>query len=60
MQEIISKVHAHMPYHLLPRYLESVLQQKLNLEIYFHHWVLEDLDKIKCLENGQNFLPRKV
>ncbi len=53
MQEIISKVHAHMPYHLLPRYLESVLQQKLNLEIYFHHWVLEDLDKIKCLETAK-------
>ena len=29
MQDIISKVHAHMPYHLLPKYLEMILQQKL-------------------------------
>ncbi|PKN37014.1 MAG: AP endonuclease [Deltaproteobacteria bacterium HGW-Deltaproteobacteria-2] len=53
MQSIISKVHAHMPYHLLPKYLKSVLQQKLNLEIYFHHWILQDLDKSKCLETAK-------
>ncbi|KQC07486.1 MAG: hypothetical protein APR62_06375, partial [Smithella sp. SDB] len=53
MRNIKSKVHAHMPYHLLSRYLESILQQKLNLEIYFHHWVLQDLDKAKCLETAR-------
>lgn len=50
MQHIISRVHAHMPYHLLPKHLEMILQRKLNLEIYFHHWVLEELDKARCLE----------
>jgi len=50
MQEIETKVHAHMPYHLLPKYLEMFLQKKLNLEIYFHHWVLENLDKTRCRE----------
>jgi sugar phosphate isomerase/epimerase len=48
MQEIATKVHAHMPYHLLPKYLEMFLQTKINPEIYFHHWVLENLDKTRC------------
>lgn len=50
MQEIIKKVHAHMPYHLLPKHLEMILQKKLNLEIYFHHWVLENMDTARCRE----------
>lgn len=50
MQEIARKVHAHMPYHLLPKHLEMILQKKINLEIYFHHWVLENLDKAGCRE----------
>ena len=54
MQDIVRKVHAHMPYHLLPKYLEMILRQKLNLEIYFHHWVLENLDISKCIEDGED------
>ena len=46
MQDILSKVHAHMPYHLLPKYLEMILQKKLNTEIYFSHYALQNLDKI--------------
>lgn len=52
MQEIIKKVHAHMPYHLLSKHLEMILQKKLNLEIYFHHWVLDDLDHSACKESA--------
>lgn len=53
MQSIIRKVHAHMPYHLLPKHLEMILQRKLNLEIYFHHWALQSLDKAKCIETAK-------
>jgi sugar phosphate isomerase/epimerase len=53
MQDIVSLVHAHMPYHLLPKYQEMILQQKLNLEIYFHHWALQNLDKSKCIETAK-------
>lgn len=42
-----------MPYHLLNKYLEMILRQKLNLEIYFHHWALENLDKIQCAETAK-------
>jgi len=52
MQDIISKVHAHMPYHLLPKYMNMVLRRKLNLEIYFNHWTLQELDKTKCIETA--------
>jgi sugar phosphate isomerase/epimerase len=53
MQDILSKVHAHMPFHLLPKYLEMILQKKLNLEIYFHHWALQDLDRAQCMETAK-------
>ncbi|HNY50176.1 MAG TPA: sugar phosphate isomerase/epimerase family protein [Smithella sp.] len=53
MQDIVNRVHAHMPYHLLPKHLDMILQRKLNLEIYFHHWVLEKLDKTKCIEHAK-------
>ena len=53
MQDIVSKVHVHMPYHLLPKYLEMILQQKLNLEIYFSHYSLQNLDKTKCIETAK-------
>jgi sugar phosphate isomerase/epimerase len=53
MQDILRKVHAHMPYHLLPKYLEMIVPQKLNLEIYFSHYVLQNLDKKKCAEEGK-------
>ncbi|MEN6423633.1 MAG: sugar phosphate isomerase/epimerase family protein [Smithella sp.] len=53
MQSIISKVHAHMPYHLLPEYLEMILRNKLNLEIYFHHWALQNMDRPRCRETAK-------
>jgi sugar phosphate isomerase/epimerase len=53
MQNIVSKVHAHMPYHLLPKYLDMILHKKLNLEIYFHHWALQSLDKGRCMETAK-------
>ena len=53
MQDIVSKVHAHMPFHLLPKYLEVILQKKLNPEIYFSHYALQNLDKTKCIETAK-------
>jgi len=53
MQDIVSKVHVHMPFHLLPKYLEMILRQKLNLEIYFSHYALQNLDKTKCIETAK-------
>ncbi|MGP8152598.1 MAG: sugar phosphate isomerase/epimerase family protein [Smithella sp.] len=53
MQDIISKVHAHMPFHLLPEYQEMVLQHKINLEIYFHHGALQSLDKLRCIKTAK-------
>ena len=53
MQDIISKVHAHMPFHLLPEYQEMVLQHKINLEIYFHHGALQSLDKLRCSKTAK-------
>jgi len=48
MLDVIKRVHAHMPYHLLPRYLSMILEQKLNLEIYFSHHTLRSLDPDEC------------
>ena len=42
MKDILKRVHAHMPYHLLPKYLEMIVQQELNLEIYFSHYELAE------------------
>jgi len=53
MQNIVSKVHVHMPYHLLPKYLEMILQKKLNPEIYFSHYALQNLDRTKCIETAK-------
>ena len=55
MQDIVSKVHAHMPYHLLPKYQEMVLQKKLNPELYFSHYALQNLDITKCIETAKLF-----
>lgn len=48
MLDIIKRVHAHMPYHLLPGYLPMILEKKLNLEIYLNHHTLRSLDKNEC------------
>ena len=53
MQDILKKVHVHMPFHLLPEYLDMVLQRKLNLEIYFSHYALNNLDKKKSIETAK-------
>jgi sugar phosphate isomerase/epimerase len=53
MQDILSKIHAHMPFHLLPKYLDMILQRKLNLEIYFSHYALNNLDKTKGRETAK-------
>lgn len=50
MQDIVKKVHAHMPYHLLPQYFETIVAHRLNPEIYFSHYALQNLDKTKCIE----------
>jgi len=52
MQDVIRKVHAHMPYHLLPRYLPMILERRLNLEIYFNHHTLSMLDHHECRETA--------
>lgn len=52
MQDIIKKVHAHMPYHLLPGYMEMIVRQKLNLEIYFNCSALQNMNKKKCAEEA--------
>ncbi len=48
MQDILKKIHAHMPYHLLSRYLPMILDNRLNLEIYFSHYTLAALDQNEC------------
>ena len=53
MQDILSKVHVHMPFHLLPKYLDMILQRKLNLEIYFSHYALENINKKKCKKTAE-------
>ena len=53
MLDIIRKVHAHMPYDLLPRYLPMILEKKLNLEIYFSHYTLQSLDKNQCHKTAE-------
>jgi sugar phosphate isomerase/epimerase len=53
MPDILRRVHAHMPYHLLPRYLPMILEKKLNLEIYFSHYALQSLNKNKCMKTAQ-------
>jgi sugar phosphate isomerase/epimerase len=50
MHNILEKVHVHMPFDLLPQFQEMVLQQKMNLEIYFSHSALNKLDDTKSRE----------
>lgn len=53
MQSIIQKVHVHMPYHLLPRYLPMILEHRLNLELYFNHHTLSSIDRDDCLRTAE-------
>lgn len=50
MQNILKEVHAHMPYELLPSYLDLILRKKINPEIYFNHSALDNLDKADCVK----------
>jgi sugar phosphate isomerase/epimerase len=52
MQDILQRVHVHMPYDLLPEYQKLILREKMNLEIYFSHWSLHGLDLVKCRERA--------
>ncbi len=48
MSDVLSRIHAHMPYHLLREYLPILQARKLNPEIYFSHYVLDRLDRRQC------------
>ncbi len=52
MQEIIKKVHAHIPYSLLMAYLPEIVDHKINVEIYFSHRVLQSLDRGQCADSA--------
>jgi len=45
-----------MPYHLLPQYQDMILRQRMNLELYFNHQVLQSLDKPRCKETAKILL----
>ena len=53
MQDILKKVHVHMPFHYLYEFQEMVLQKKMNLEIYFSHDALNKLDTAKCQQTAE-------
>jgi sugar phosphate isomerase/epimerase len=53
MQDIIKRVHAHMPFDLLPEYLEFILKEKLNPEIYFSSFALNKLDMSECRKTAE-------
>jgi sugar phosphate isomerase/epimerase len=53
MQEILKKVHVHMPFDLFPAYRKLILKEKLNLEIYFSHSALTELDMVKCRQTAE-------
>jgi sugar phosphate isomerase/epimerase len=53
MQDILKKVHVHMPFHYLAQFQETVLQKKMNLEIYFSYNVLNELDITKCRQTAE-------
>lgn len=53
MQDILEKVHVHMPFDFLPQFQEVVIQKKMNLEIYFSYSALNKLDNIKCRQTAK-------
>jgi sugar phosphate isomerase/epimerase len=55
MLDILSKVHVHIPFHLLPQYQETFLRQKFNPEIYFSYYALRNLDKSQCMDTAKLF-----
>jgi sugar phosphate isomerase/epimerase len=53
MQDILKKVHVHMPFDLLVRYQEMIFQEKMNLEIYFSHFVLDKFDNAEFRKSAK-------
>jgi sugar phosphate isomerase/epimerase len=53
MQYILKKVHAHMPFDLLIQFQELIFQKRMNLEIYFSHYVLDKLDITGCRQTAK-------
>ncbi|HQK99383.1 MAG TPA: sugar phosphate isomerase/epimerase family protein [Smithellaceae bacterium] len=52
MQDIFNRIHAHMPYRLLPQYFPMLLEHRINPEIYFSHDVLDRLDEEQCKKDA--------
>lgn len=53
MQNILQKVHIHVPFHYLPQFQETVLQKQMNLEIHFSHNDLNKLDNDQCRQTAE-------
>lgn len=53
MQEVISKIQMHIPYHLWPQHQADIIGNKLNPEIYFSQYALKDIDMEKCRETAR-------
>jgi sugar phosphate isomerase/epimerase len=52
MQDILKKVYIHMPFDYLHQYQGMVLREKMNLEIYFSHLALNNMNKAQCRETA--------
>ena len=55
MQDIIGKIQVHIPFHLMPQYQETIIERRLNPEIYFSQYALKNLDVAKCKETAKLF-----
>ncbi|MEN6374216.1 MAG: sugar phosphate isomerase/epimerase [Smithella sp.] len=55
MQDILEKVHVHMPFNLLAKYQEMIFAKRMNLEIYFSHDVLNKVDIAKYRQAAKLF-----
>jgi len=52
MQEILKRVHVHLPIDYFSRFQDLVFREKLNLEIYFSHLALDNMDYKKCRQTA--------
>jgi len=53
VQDILKTVHVHIPFDFLPRFRETIIKEKMNLEIYFSHSVLNGLDMELCRNTAE-------
>ena len=53
MQDVLKKVHVHIPFHYLPEFQALVLQKQMNLEIYFNSDALNQLNKSECRKTAE-------